>query len=447
MDRDRNTYGIIYVMFSIHPKCVKVYIGQTSQPDSYSRFSDHINDAFRKGKKEFDYKISRAIRKYGKKTWKILTIDKYLAYLETHRNLRYIQNSLLFASNKPIFKAKSQNELDHLEILWIAEFNSCNNGYNSTLGGGGRRFVEGFSKAQISQYKELLNQGFQKTEIFTSLQNPFDNISLSQFYLRFAYTELSKQDLEEIHQLEVRARFFNNHKRQLALANIIEIELTIGINHFKSIGFNKSNISQFLSIREIKKHTISQKKLTMDINEVLDLYGVNEVLKARIIANHNISLGRIGDIRGSIIIDLFENDRIFSQDYLREKYKSTRDIIRSSPVQRGSKRIYSNYFRVVHNWQKIDIDDESSSYSSSTFSSASKLKILKKWKKYTQIVFIENILINTPFISPKQLAELYYGEKYSETQRKDFSRKLNLIKKLAESNKRLSEFYLNEKII
>ena len=181
----------------------------------------------------------------------------------------------------------------------------------------------------------------------------------------------------------------------------------------------------------------------IDIDEVLDFYGVNSELKANIIPNHALSLGRIGDIRGAIIIDLFENNRIFSQDYLREKYKSTRDIIRTSPVQRGYKRIYRNFFEEIHNWHIIEINDAFTSDFSHDNTTKSKKK---KWKNYTHLVFIENILINTPFISPKQLAELYYGEKFSETQRKNISRKLNLIKKLAKSNKRLSELYLNEKI-
>jgi hypothetical protein len=445
MERDRNTYGIIYVIFSLHPKCSKVYVGQTSQPDPSSRFSDHINDAYRKGKKEFDYKISRAIRKYGKITWKILTIDKYLNFLKISKNSHQIKNPQLYTSKKPNFKAKSQIELDQLEILWIAELNSYHNGYNSTLGGGGRRFVEGFLKVQISHFKDLLKQGFLKSNILVGPHNPFENISQNQFDLRLAYTDLTEQELVELHNDEVSARFFNNYKRQQALANIIEIELTMGINHFENIEYNKSSISQSQSIQDIKKITHTKKNLAIDIDKILELYGVNKELRANLKPNHSLSLGRIGDIRGSIIIDLFENDRIFSQDYLKEKYKSTRDIIRSSPVQRGYKRIYGNLFHVVHNWKIISIGDECV-FSTNKTKKLNKTK-LKKWKNYTQFVFIENLLINTPFISPKQLAELYFGKNYSETQRKDFSRKLNLIKKLAESNKRFSEFYLNKEII
>ncbi len=508
MRKDRNVYGIIYIMFSIHPKCSKVYVGQSTHPISYSRFSDHINDAFRKGKKEFEYKISRAIRKYGKETWKILTVDKYLKYLTIHKKSHKIQNVHLYTGKNPIFKAKSQNELDHLEILWIAEFNSYNNGYNSTLGGGGRKFVEGFSKDQITQYKELLMQGFLKTQILIDKEkktrlknskNPFDNISHNQFYLRLAYSDISELELEELHQCEVSARFFNNFGRQQALANIIEIEMALGINHFESIQSNKNSFSQNLTIQELKRNTNNMGSL----NEVLDSYQIKKDLQPKIIPNHTISLGRIGDIRSAIIIDLFENNRIFSQDYLREKYKSTRDIIRTSPVQRGSKRIYGNFFQVIHNWKTksnetldgltireitnmktahpmiltklieegkklkdyfalelnnagkprkeieklLKIPRKHLDYLSEIFTPKIAIKLdSKRWKNYNHLVFIENILINTPFISPKQLAELYFGKEYSETQRKNFSRKLNLIKKIAESKKRMSDLYLNKKI-
>ncbi len=239
------------------------------------------------------------------------------------------------------------------------------------------------------------------------------------------------------------------------------------------------------------------------LNRVLDFYTIKKDLQPKIIPNHSISLGRIGDIRSAIIIDLFENNRFFSQDYLREKYKSTRDIIRTSPVQRGSKRIYGNFFQVVHNWRTkfiettdglttqeifniktahplissylieegkklkeyftlesnnagkprkeieklLKIPRKHLDYLSEIFSPKIAIKLdSKRWKNYNHLVFIENILINTPFISPKQLAEQYFGEEYSETQRKNFSRKLNLIKKIAESNKRLSDLYLNKKI-
>ena len=346
MQKDRDTFGLIYVMFSSHPKCSKLYIGQSSQPNPNSRFLNHINDAFRKGTKEYDFKISRAIRKYGKQTWKFLIIDKYLKYLEINKTPHYIQNSSLFSGNGPIFKAKSQDELDRLEILWIAEFDSYYNGYNSTLGGEGRRFVEGFTETAISQYNNLLMRGFQKTQIVSDKnknkkksklklgKNPFEHISYSQFELRFAYSDLSYEELEIIHKNEVFARFFNNYNRQKALANIIEIEKALNINHFESIESNKKNVAQTLSIQELKKRFKNMiKKNTGFLNKILDFYQIPNKIRSNIIPNSDLSSGRIGDIRAAIIIDLFEYNRIFSSDYLKEKFPCSASAVQKTSAE------------------------------------------------------------------------------------------------------------------
>lgn len=46
----------------------KRYIGQTIQ-SSQERYSQHIREAFAKGRKEYDYCLSRGIRKYGKESF------------------------------------------------------------------------------------------------------------------------------------------------------------------------------------------------------------------------------------------------------------------------------------------------------------------------------------------------------------------------------------------
>lgn len=46
----------------------KYYVGQTIQ-SSQERFSQHIREAYTEGRKEYNYCISRAIRKYGKEAF------------------------------------------------------------------------------------------------------------------------------------------------------------------------------------------------------------------------------------------------------------------------------------------------------------------------------------------------------------------------------------------
>lgn len=59
-------YGEIYIIKNFSNN--KKYIGQTVQ-SSQERFSQHIREAYAKGRKEYDYCLSRGIRKYGKEAF------------------------------------------------------------------------------------------------------------------------------------------------------------------------------------------------------------------------------------------------------------------------------------------------------------------------------------------------------------------------------------------
>ncbi|MBQ5474538.1 MAG: GIY-YIG nuclease family protein [Lachnospiraceae bacterium] len=76
----------------------KVYIGQSIRPIE-QRFKRHINDAINN---KLDTHFARAIRKYGKDSFRIETIDT----------------------------AQTQEELNQKEQYWIQQYDSVNNGYN-----------------------------------------------------------------------------------------------------------------------------------------------------------------------------------------------------------------------------------------------------------------------------------------------------------------------------
>ena len=59
-------YGEIYIIKNFANG--KYYIGQTVQ-SSQERFSQHIRESYTKGRKEYDYCLSRGIRKYGKESF------------------------------------------------------------------------------------------------------------------------------------------------------------------------------------------------------------------------------------------------------------------------------------------------------------------------------------------------------------------------------------------
>ena len=59
-------YGEIYIIKNFANG--KYYIGQTVQ-SSQERFSQHIREAYAKNRKEYNYCLSRGVRKYGKEAF------------------------------------------------------------------------------------------------------------------------------------------------------------------------------------------------------------------------------------------------------------------------------------------------------------------------------------------------------------------------------------------
>ena len=95
-------YGVIYKITNI--KTNKIYIGQTIKTIE-DRFLGHVKAA----NKGCNFKLSRAIRKYGVDNFKIEIIDV----------------------------AESKCELNEKEIFYINKYNSNVDGYNMTSGGEG----------------------------------------------------------------------------------------------------------------------------------------------------------------------------------------------------------------------------------------------------------------------------------------------------------------------
>ena len=63
---DESEFGEIYIIKNFVNG--KRYIGQTVQ-SSQERFSQHIREAYAKGRKEYNYCLSRGIRKYGEESF------------------------------------------------------------------------------------------------------------------------------------------------------------------------------------------------------------------------------------------------------------------------------------------------------------------------------------------------------------------------------------------
>ena len=98
--------GYIYKITCIPTQ--KIYIGKTQTSVAY-RWTEHCKVAFLPSHGDYNFPFHRAIRKYGKDSFIIETIDE----------------------------VKDNEELKQKEIFWIKKYNSYYNGYNATLGGDG----------------------------------------------------------------------------------------------------------------------------------------------------------------------------------------------------------------------------------------------------------------------------------------------------------------------
>lgn len=103
----------------------KVYIGQCVG-SVHERFNRHFSDA----KAGLDTHFSRACRKYDKNLFKVETIDT----------------------------AETREELNNKEKYWIKHFDSCHEGYNSTVGGDGGNTYINKTEEEMAEIKEKIRK-------------------------------------------------------------------------------------------------------------------------------------------------------------------------------------------------------------------------------------------------------------------------------------------------
>lgn len=103
-----------------------VYVGQTNNLEN--RNKQHLDyDPFNQNSKEYEYPLSRGIRKYGKEEYQLIILEQNL----------------------------DKKELDEREIFWIAYYNTYFNGYNQTPGGSNLTFPK-YQDADIKEVIEML---------------------------------------------------------------------------------------------------------------------------------------------------------------------------------------------------------------------------------------------------------------------------------------------------
>lgn len=164
--------GVIYKL--IFPN-KKLYIGQTIQnPDV--RFRRHINDSFNQNKPNYNSKICRAIRKYGK--------NRVAVY-------KKIEFEIIITANK--------KDLDGLEMHYIEQLDTFKCGYNSDKGGKG---IKGYrqtkkAKRKISDRSKLMtgenatNNKTNQKDINEMRKMYLAGVKITEIHGRFSYLAYS----------------------------------------------------------------------------------------------------------------------------------------------------------------------------------------------------------------------------------------------------------------
>lgn len=118
------------------------YVGQTSN-EKYRRYKHEVYDPSHKDVIEYEYPLSRGIRKHG--------LDYYEYFI--------IENNI----------TDEQQAIDR-EQYWIAYYDTYNNGYNQTKGGKAPKYIK-FEKETILAAKQMLKDGFpfQKIKEITNI--------------------------------------------------------------------------------------------------------------------------------------------------------------------------------------------------------------------------------------------------------------------------------------
>lgn len=222
----------------------KVYIGQTTQ-SVHERFCQHMKPSTAKNRGT--YKFYNAVNKYGRDNF-------YVEVLE---------------SGIPI------DQLDEKEIAYIKQYDSCDNGYNSTYGGDVRRIHEPWDIDNIIRlFKEGMNS-FEIGEIYN-----VNHITILRtvhgcgFYVH--------DNLEEEKLKELVSQGYTNQE----IADLL--------------GSKKWTVERFL-----KKYGIRRKRIPLCNRKDFDWDGIksdlqNNLPTSIILEKYDISRGTLGRIKDKI---------------------------------------------------------------------------------------------------------------------------------------------------
>lgn len=168
------------------------YIGQTRR-SLKERFDQHIRDSLR-----CDYKVSRAIRKYGRDNFIIEDLEEV-----------------------------DDSELNSREIYWIAYFDTYHNGYNSTPGGNCiieiddemiiRKWEEGMSIPEIAEAT-----GYCNATVASHLKNNF-----SLYSSRESMHRGKRNQMHAVNQYDLFGNFIDSFDSTASAAEKYGVDRTL----------------------------------------------------------------------------------------------------------------------------------------------------------------------------------------------------------------------------
>lgn len=221
----------------------KVYIGQTIA-SLKDRWYSHLKPSIHKTRGS--YKIYNAMNKYGKENF-------YIELLEDN-----IPTELL-----------NQKEIDYIE-----QYDSYNNGYNSTKGGDGR----------------VINNEYDIEAIVKAYLDGISTKELSNLYEVHPATirRVIKTQIEIGKKSRIDEDFIKNNYKEMTIKQMAEHcsvnEITIR-RRMKELGLAKRRV--YITQREIDIEAILEDKKTMTMKQLVEKYDISETSLRRLINGVN----------------------------------------------------------------------------------------------------------------------------------------------------------------
>lgn len=223
----------------------KVYIGQTTMT-VHERFMSHTKPSILKQRSS--YKLYNAMNMYGVNNFYVETLEE----------------------NIPL------EQLDELEIQYIAQYDSYNNGYNSTPGGDGRIINKINNEEEVLK---MAQEGYKAQEIADKFQVNKATIFRTLHKLGFYY-HINQEEV-----LELREQGYSN----IEIGELLNCDPHTVTRRLQKENIRKHRIPLNKRINFDYQGLFNDYQKNMPISEICDKYNLSKTVLWRVLQEHNIS--------------------------------------------------------------------------------------------------------------------------------------------------------------